>query len=161
MNLQKIATHLAILSALFGFMSCSSQKKAEAKVASEVKNETVLTNAQLSPLAKNLISSSSNLTDQQKEKLILLQEKTGRELKIVNDQIFQTKTVLIRTLTEDTVDLRDVRILKKSLKKLSQKQMELSLNAIDKAHQIISPLVNRMERESLFDTFMLREHGYL
>lgn len=141
--------------------SCASQKAAEEKVHAEVKNETVVKSEELAQNAHSYITNSKTLSAEQKASLLSLQEKTQTESKALNEEINKTKMVFMKTLMEPKINKKEVSVLKKDLRKLGKKQMEMTLNAYEEARKIISPISDKGDKEFLFNAFMMRQNNSL
>jgi septal ring factor EnvC (AmiA/AmiB activator) len=138
--------------------ACASQHATNEKINNEVKSEPVVKRTQVRASAHEAIMNSKELTTDQKNKLFSLQETTTKELQGIEEQINKTKMVLIKTLMDPKSSSREIAILKKDLRKLSKKQMEVTLNAFDKGRNLIAPLKDQQDREDFFNTFMARQN---
>lgn len=148
-----------MFSILILFSACSSREK-KAEVQQEIKEEKVTSRKDLSQNIKAYISSSNKLNEKQKESLTALHEKTSSELQSTNEQITQIKMVMVKHLMEPKIDRKKMSILRKDLRKLEKKRMELSLSSLDKAQQIIAPIQDNDTRQRLYESFMMREGRY-
>jgi 2-phospho-L-lactate guanylyltransferase (CobY/MobA/RfbA family) len=156
MKIQKM--FVAIFSIIL-LSACASQKVAEKKVEIEIKNETVVKRVDVATTARDYITKSNTLSQEQKNSLLALQEKTLSEAKSINEEINKIKMVLIKTLMEPKINQKEIAILKKDLRKLSKKQLETSLSAFEEARKIISPIKDRGDKEFLFNSFMMRQNN--
>ncbi|MDD4974565.1 MAG: hypothetical protein PHY93_09465 [Bacteriovorax sp.] len=154
--MKKIITLMAFIF----LSSCTTQKLAEKKIEKEIQSETVVKQSDLAENAKNYILQSETLSKLQKKDLLSLQDKTMAESKALNEEINKAKMVLIKTVLEPKVNEREVAILRKKIKKLSKKRMDLDFKSFDDARKIIDPLKEVRDREFLYNSFMMRHNYY-
>lgn len=148
---------LALASTLIVFTACSSPSKVEQKVAEEIKNEKPLAPVEVSSTAREMISKSTNFSADQKKSLLDILTETQTKTQMLNTEMSKVKQVLMKTLLDPKSNDKEVMLLKRNLKRLSQKQVETTLSAIDKAHLIISPNTNHAEREFIYNSFLMKE----
>jgi hypothetical protein len=150
---------ITLLISLF-LASCATQKLAEKRIEKEIQSETVVKQLDLAVNAQDYILKSENLTELQKKNLLALQAKTISDSKALSEEINKAKMVLIKTVLEPKVDEREVSILRKKIKKLSKKRMDLDFKSFDEARKIIDPLKEVRDREFLYNSFMMRHNYY-
>jgi hypothetical protein len=156
---QFIIPMLLLISSLL-FFSCAAQKKAEIKVEKEIQNESVVKQADVADSMREYILKSETLSELQKKSLLSLQQKTILDSRTLSDEINKAKLVLVKKVLQSKVNEREVSILKKTIKKLSKKRMEVESSAFDKARKIIDPLKEVRDREFLYNSFMMRHNYY-
>lgn len=119
--------------------SCSEQKTIEKKVESEIKTEPVARQEDIIEAAREQITKSPNLTDEQKKRLISIQEKSSFEINALKDEINKARMVLIKAAFEPSYNAREVEILKKKILGLERKKLRVGLNAFTEARNVIDP----------------------
>lgn len=119
--------------------SCAGQNTIEKKVENEIKTEPVAKQEDIIEAAREHITKSLNLTDDQKKRLISIQEKSTLEISTLKDEINKTRMVLIKAAFEPSYNAREVEILKKKILKLERKKLRLGLNAFTEARDVIDP----------------------
>lgn len=149
-----------LLSLLLLLTSCATQKKAEKKVEIEIKNEPVVKPSDVIENSREYILKSDTLSELQKKSLLALQDKTLAESKALNEEISKAKLVLIKAVLQPKVDEREVSILRKKIKKLSKKRMDLDYDSFTETRKIIDPLKEVRDREFLYNSFMMRHNYY-
>lgn len=155
--MKKLAMCLITSTALFS--ACSSDEK-KAEVQNEVRQETVVSKDQQKQTTREFITNSKNLTDQQKTDLLALYDDTTKTMKATNDQILQTKTVMIKSLMDPKMDDKKISILRSDLKKLEKKRTDTTLRAFDQAKLIMTPIKDLETKQKLYEDFMIREGHY-
>jgi hypothetical protein len=138
--------------------SCASQKKLEIEVEKEIQQATVVTRSDVTKNAREYILNSKTLSEQQKQNLIMLQDKTEAETKIMIEEKNRTQLVLVKTILEPTVNEKEVYILRKKIKKLDKQRMDLDEKSFTEARKIIDPLKEIRDREFLYNSFIWRHH---
>jgi hypothetical protein len=136
-----------------------SQPTAEEKVKIELKEETAVKREDVKTTTREYIMKSNSLTTDQKTKLLNLQEKTLAKVNAIDEDINKTKMVLIKTLMQQKPNPKEVGILKNDLRKLSKKQINVSIKAFEDAQAIISPIKDQADKEYLFNRFMLKQNN--
>lgn len=127
-----------ILTLLF-LASCSSRKIEQAKIDEKISNETSVTDGKsLGASVNDVIQSSATLNEKQKADL----EKLFNEIKVKNsalmEESFKLRSVLIKELLSGDVNAKQVKLLKKDIKKNESERLKSTLTAIDKISIIVS-----------------------
>ena len=129
---------LTCLMSAFAISSCAHNKNAEQKIENEMKEVSSSQTKSIDKTIKEQIS-SSNLTDQQKEKLMVLEEKAHAENVAITEEIEKAKVVLIQTVLAPKMSQREFSILKKKIRNLDKKRLENGLKAITEVRKIVNP----------------------
>jgi hypothetical protein len=138
--------------------SCATQKKLEIEVEKEIQQSTVVSRSDVTTNAREYILNSKTLSEQQKQSLIMLQDKTEAETKTMIEEKNKAQLVLVKTILEPTVNEREVYILRKKIKKLDKQRMDLDEKSFTEARKIIDPLKEIRDREFLYNSFIWRHH---
>lgn len=146
---------LSVLS--FLVFSCSYQSSVKKKVTDEAKQEVAIDSNELPIVARESIIKSTTLTDDQKNKLLLLHSNSLKEMQDLNSLMNKNKLLLIKKLTESKYNYKEIDVLKNEIRKIGRKQVSLTLSSIENAREVISPIVGKAEREKLYNALMLRE----
>lgn len=155
MNLINKIIGLSVLSLLV--FSCSYQSSVKKKVTAEVKQEEALDSSEIANVAKESIINSATLTDDQKNKLLILHSSSLKEMQDLNVLMNKNKILLIKKLTESKYNYKEIDVLKNEIRKIGRKQISLTISSIENAREVISPIVGKAEREKLYNALMLRE----
>jgi parvulin-like peptidyl-prolyl isomerase len=97
-------------------------------------------------VSKDIITNSQELSKDQKDKLLALQEETMKKISEVKAEIEKNKLTLVQTALEPKMDKKMYRDLKKKITKLEKERVELGFKAIDKARDIIDPTATNQAR---------------
>ncbi len=141
-NLSLISVLLAALIAT----SCAHNSKVEQKVESEISAVPAQKTESLSQTIKAQIN-SSNLSSEQKEKLLGLVEKTHAKQVALTDEIERTKVVMVQTVLAPKMNKREFKILKNKIKSLDKERLELGFTTIAEVRKIIAPNASTQDRE--------------
>lgn len=127
-----------ILTLLF-LASCSSRKIEQAKIDDKVSKETSVTDGKsLGASVNETIQSSASLTEQQKAELEKLFNETKLKNSALMEESFKLRAVLIKELLSGDVNAKQVKLLKKDIKKNESERLKSTLSAIDKISLIVS-----------------------
>lgn len=127
-----------ILTLLF-LASCSSRKIEQAKIDDKVSKETSVTDGKsLGASVNETIQSSTSLTEQQKAELEKLFNETKLKNSALMEESFKLRAVLIKELLSGDVNAKQVKLLKKDIKKNESERLKSTLSAIDKISLIVS-----------------------
>lgn len=119
--------------------SCAEQKTIEKKLENEIKSEPIVKQEDIIEAARDHIAKSPNLTENQKIRLISIQEKSSLEINVLKDEINKARMVLIKSAFEPTYKAKEVEILKKRILGLERKKLQAGLNAFTEARNVIDP----------------------
>lgn len=154
MNVTKKIMSLMILTVLIS--ACASQKAAVKKVETEISQEPVAKETEVTQNVRDYILNSKTISDQQKTELLTLQDKTSAQATALDEELNKARMILVRTVLQPRVNEREVSILRKKIKKLSRKSMELEYKAFAEARKIIDPMKEARDREFLYNSFIMR-----
>lgn len=125
---------------------CAGQHKAEKHIEQEMKAVKVEEKSTPGMTARESIANSTELSADQKAKLLALQEKTSAKINELKLEIEKAKFVLVQTALEPKMDRREYRTLKKKIAKLEKEKMDVGFKAIDQARDIIDPSATNKAR---------------
>lgn len=137
-------TMLVTLVALFT-LGCASHK-VEQKIDQEIKAVKMEEKTTPAMSAREHIMNATDLSADQKTKLLALQEKTSAKINDLKSQIEKAKYVLVQTALEPKMNRKEYRALKKKISKLEKERMEVGFKAIDDARDIIDPVKTNQAR---------------
>lgn len=126
---------------------CAQQKISEKKVDKEIKEVVIMENEKASDSTKDMVTKSEKLNEDQKRKLLDLQARTQTEVDSIRAEIEKTKLVLIKTILEPKMNVREYNILRKRITRLEEKRMDKSFKAMTEARNIIAPKSDSESRE--------------
>jgi hypothetical protein len=138
-RMKKNLTNLATLLLILTLSACAGQKSAEQKVNREIKEVVIPKTETLAESAREFIMKSDKLTEDQKTKLLALQEKMLAENSALREEIEKSRIVLIKTVLEPKMNQREYSLLKKKITKLENTRLSNSFKAVTEARNIISP----------------------
>lgn len=133
----KAISFLATLTAALIISSCANHKTQQ-KVEAEINNVQPSQTKSIAQTIKEQIS-ASNLTSEQKEKLMTLEQKAHSDYVALTDEIERTKVVMIQTILEPKMNQNEFKILKNKIISLDKKRLDNGLRTISEVRKIIAP----------------------
>lgn len=127
--------------------SCASTKTTEQKVEQEIK--AVPVHKTVDETVREQVKASS-LTQEQKDKLMALEEKALAERKAINEEIEKTKVVLVETALSPKMNEREFNILKKKIQTLDKQRMENGFRTLREVRKIIAPKAIAPEHQEIY-----------
>lgn len=128
---------LAIVMAL-SLASCAQNQVAKEKVEQEIRE--LPDNAKLQKASiQERIKSSTSLTEEQKTKLLKLEEEAHASNKALTEEIEKAKIVLVETILQPKLNKQEVKILKKKIADLDKKRLQEGFKKIHEVRNIIAP----------------------
>lgn len=139
---------------ILSMAGCAEHKAAEKKVDNEMKEASLPKSETVAESARDMITKSKKLTEDQKKKLLSLEEKTYSKNAALQDEIVKAKIVLIQTVLEPKMNKHEYRILKKKIAKLEKERTENGFKAILEARDIIEPKMNAAEDRDFYKAYL-------
>ena len=119
------------------FTSCSS-KQVEIDITEAKKSISAPQNfKELLKRKREILNNSKNLSLEQKERLLNLQEHTLGGINDSNTEIRKYKIILFKHLAENKYDEKKVKVLKRRIKEYHDRKLNLMFVAIDEAKNIL------------------------
>lgn len=143
--MKKILSLSALAIALIA-SSCASNK-VEQKVEQEIK--AVPAQKTVDETVREQIKAST-LTQEQKDKLMALEEKAQAERKAINEEIEKTKVVLVETALSPKMNEREFNVLKKKIQTLDKQRMENGFRTLREVRKIIAPKAVAPEHHEIY-----------
>ena len=137
---------IALTAATLIVSSCASNKSVEQKIDREIKDVPASETKSITKTIKEQIA-ASGLTEEQKAKLMTLEEKAHADNVAVTDEIEKTKVVFIQTLLAPKMSQREYYVLKKKITELDKKRLDNGFKVAIEVRKIINPAANTQERE--------------
>ena len=125
--------------------SCAHNKATEQKVENEIKNVTSSQTKSIAETVKEQIA-ASNLSAEQKQKLMVLEEKAHAEHVAITDEIERTKVVMIQTVLEPKMNQKEFSILKNKIIALDKKRLANGFKNAAEVRKIIAPNATSQDR---------------
>ncbi len=119
-------------------MSCSSKQVTQQKIDEKVAQESVTDGRSLFFNIQEVIQNSKTLNDQQKKQLNGILTDISQKNKKLMSESFKLRSVLIKELISGQVDRKQVKMLKKNIRKLENERQKNSLSAIDQISSVVS-----------------------
>lgn len=135
---------------LLTFVSCSSTKEKKA-LSAEAKESKVTDGKALGQTISELIHSSETLTPEQKKELEVIMANNKQTAESLNEQSFQYRSVLIKSLLSGKVNRKEVDILKKRIKTIEGQKLKNTFDTVEK----ITKLVDKHEQKEKFADHLL------
>lgn len=126
-------------------VGCSSRKEARQEVEKKVSQESVTDGRSMASKVHAMIHGSETLNADQKAKLHAIVNEVSQKNKALTEEAFKLRSVLIKELISGKVNNKQVKILKKKIKKAENERMKNSFQAMDKFSQIVSKDPKREE----------------
>jgi len=144
--MKKNLSLIAVIAATLIVSSCASNKAVEQKIDQEIKNVPASETQSIARTVKEQIA-ASGLTEEQKTKLMALEEKAHADNVAVTEEIEKTKVVFIQTLLAPKMSQREYSVLKKKITELDRKRLANGFKVAAEVRKIINPAANTQERE--------------
>lgn len=125
---------LVLIAAAFG-TGCATG--ADKRVDQQVSNEKIQTNQQLRTEAKQIIEETPGLSPDQRSRLDSLRIQTQNDMAALNAESVKLRAVLIENVFSKKERSVEVKTIKSRLKKVEDKKLEVTFNAVDKAYTIL------------------------
>lgn len=131
---------MKLWSLVLGFLlvSCSSVKTEEKKVDDKLAAEsTVYDGKSMGDSIREAIRTSATLDEKQKEKIESILAETKLKNKAMLEKSFKLRSVLIKELLSGQVNQKQLKLLKKQIRKTESLRLKTSLTAIDQISSIV------------------------
>lgn len=116
---------------------CSS-RKVKTEVQKEIASEPAASsNTELYKTELEALSTSENLTAEQKNRLSLLLQKSRIQAQTIDNEIMKTKSVLFKSLLSEEKNNSRINFLENQLLKLNRKKTRQTLNSFREAQSIL------------------------
>ena len=142
--MNKNLTLLTTLAAALIISSCA-HNKTEQKVEAEIKNVQPSQTKSIAQTIKDQVT-ASNLSNEQKEKLMTLEQKAHSDYVAITDEIERTKVVMIQTILEPKMDQKEFNILKNKIISLDKKRLDNGFKTAAEVRKIIAPTATSEDR---------------
>ncbi len=116
-------------------ISCASTKKEIAQ--QKEKMPDIQTPEELRKTTRNIIATSENLSEGQKNDFLKLHESVISEVRKINNESRKLKAVMFNHLANESYDNGKVREIEKQLKKLNNKKIDIMFKAMSDARKIL------------------------
>lgn len=143
--MKKNLSLIALMALTLIASSCASNT-VEKKIDQEIKDVPASETKSIAKTVKEQIA-ASGLTEEQKTKLMALEEKAHADHVAVTEEIEKTKIVFIQTLLAPKMSQREYSVLKKKLTELDKKRLDNGFKVAAEVRKIINPAANTHERE--------------
>lgn len=127
---------LLLLSILL--VSCSTRKHDQLVIQDKVSKESSVSDGKtLGASVQQAIQNSKTLDEKQKTELEALFAQTKVKNKALLEESFKLRSVLIKELLAENVNAKQVKMLKKNIKKSESERLKTTLSAIDQISRIV------------------------
>ena len=134
------------------FVSCSTRKQDQLLIQKKVSQETSVSDGKtLGESVNEAIHNSKTLDEKQKSELKALFDQTKNKNKALLEESFKLRAVLIKELLSEGATPKQVKMLKKNIKKTESERLKTTLLAIDQISKIVK---NDPDGEMLADHLM-------
>ena len=144
--MKKNLSLIALIAATLIVSSCASNKVVETKIDQEIKDVPASETKSIAKTIKEQITASA-LTEEQKTKLMALEEKAHADHVAITEEIEKTKVVFIQTVLAPKMNQREYSVLKKKLTDLDRKRLSNGFKVAAEVRKIINPASNTHEKE--------------
>lgn len=132
-------------------VSCTS-KEVKNEVTTKADNEsTTLVPGEIAEKGRKAIMESKSLSNDQKEKMMTLMNKTHADILFLKQETGKLKAVLFKDLMSGKSTKAEIKEIKKRISALEQQKMDLMFNSLDEAQKIIGKTEASMQE---FQNFM-------
>lgn len=149
----KTTVSLVLLISLF--VGCASNKAARHDVQEKVAHEQVSGGKEFATKIRTIIDSSKTLNADQKQKLHALLSEVGQKNKALFQESFKLRSVLVQELISGKANNKQVKILKKKIKKTESERLSNGFAAMDKVSAIVS---NDPQRDRIMQELLQIDH---
>ena len=144
--MKKNLSLMTVLLAALVASSCAHTNKTEQKLEKEVKEVLAEKTKSISETINDQIK-ASNLSADQKTKLLALEEKSHAKHVALIDEIERTKVVLIQTVLAPNMSQKEFKILKNKIRLLEKQRLENGFATAIEARKIIAPTASTQNNE--------------
>ena len=144
--MKKNLSLILLFATTFIISSCATNKNIEKKIDQEVQAVTDSETISIANTVKEQIN-TSNLSVEQKTKLMALEEKAHADHVALNEEIEKTKVVFIQTIMDPKMNKNEFSLLKKKLTELDKKRLSNGFKVAGEVRKIINPTTNTKDRE--------------
>ncbi len=145
---------IAIVSATF--MKCSNAQKKE--LAVEEAKLQVDADEDISARIDKMIKDADWPTEEQKNKLLDLKSTTKNKVQDINLKLKKAKILLVQNLIIKSSTNEKLRLLKKEIKKLYKQKVDIMLDAVEVARNILGKGNRVSQLDSMYHLYLLNEY---
>ena len=127
--------YLASLVSLTFFLGCASSTKKE--VDKDIAEQHETTSAQSVDTGRKVIAESSRLTEDQKQKMLALMDRTQAEIASIKKEEGQIKASLFKYLAREELTESKISIYRSQLVKIDKKKMDLMFSSLEETQKIL------------------------
>ena len=133
--------------------SCAHDRKVNEKVEEEIQAQPIVPmGGALALESRKLISESTSLSQEQKDRLLALHARMANEVGRIREEEGRVKMVFFKTILDPKSSDFEINNLKKRILDLDRSKTKNMLGALDEARDILGRSEN-IERERLFRAF--------
>ncbi|NDG85634.1 MAG: hypothetical protein EBX52_11455 [Proteobacteria bacterium] len=137
----KISSFAPVFAVLVLVSACSHNTR---EIRAEARSEPVTTApGSLKDRMIELIQQDKNITPDQRESLLALAEKVTKEQAANQLLLTQSKSLLLKELLSPNYDVKKANSIARTIRKLYDKQLHVTINAMQEAKTILNRLQNR------------------
>ena len=136
--MKNILALILVASSTLIISGCANHSKIDSAIEKEIAAVPADKIKPTSASVKDQIN-ASHLTQEQKDKLVALEERRHNERVALTEEIEKTKVVLLETVLSPKMNEREFNILKKKIRNLDKKRMENGFATLKEVRQIINP----------------------
>lgn len=140
---------LTLVATSLVFSSCASNSRVEKKINQEIKDVPVSETQALTQQIKDKIA-TSNMTAEQKKKLMELEERAHIEKTAITEEIEKTKVVFIQTILSPKMNQREYLVLKKKLTDLNAKRLNNGFKIAEEVRKVVNPSSKTTEEQEIY-----------
>lgn len=123
---------------LLSIVSCSTQKEKH-NIHKKAANETQVSDVKtLGVTINDLIASSKTLDEKQKQELTQIIAANKKRAEELSEESYKFRAVLIKSLLSEKVDKKEVRLLKKKIKKIEGLRLKNTFDTVEKITHVVS-----------------------
>lgn len=148
------------LAACVLWLTACTQKAIEKDVDQKVTQETSInTQADLNAESANLIETATNITEEQRDQLLVLREKTRAETQEQNKESLRLRSVLVKEMLASNYNGKEVSAIKRKIKKADNKMLSILTDSIQKTNTILGRQARDNRAEHNYD-FIIHDFNF-
>ena len=137
-------------------IECSDLQKKELEV--EKKKLEIEVNEDISTRINKMIKDAKWPTEETKSKLLALKANTQNKVENINIQLKKAKILLVQNLIANDSTTEKLRLLKKEIRKLYKKKVDLMFEALEVAMTIVGKGKRDTQFDSMFHHYLMNEY---
>ncbi len=126
-----------IMALIFALAAGCVTTKTEKAIDQDISQQTATTPAQAEESGRDAIINSTNLTQEQKEKMLTMMDRAHAELASIRKNESQVRSSLVKYLASGQYEIREISTYRKKLQKIENKRLDLIFSNLKESRKIL------------------------